>query len=117
MQPCPGQQRPAKGQPLGGIVVAGDQHDRNAQIRQVRQQTAQQLYRPRRRGAPVVDVPCDHHGVRPPGRAEPEKAIHPMGLIPRLQQGDPVEALAQVQVCQVDQFHGKHPRRKLKIEN
>ena len=106
MYALPGEQRRGKGQALDRVMVPGAQHDRDAACGQLRQHMAQQLHRVSRRGAAVIDVARDEHGIRLHAVAEHQKAFDPYGLIAAFQQRDAVYGLSEMQIRKMQKSHG-----------
>ena len=97
----------AEGQALRGIVVAADEEDLEVPPSQPDQKVVQQGHRLGGGHRLVVDVPGDEHGVRRLPIHDPEDLVENIPLV--LQHGVLIDPLAQVQVGEMEQFHGDFP--------
>ena len=95
----------AKGQPLGAVMVAADDEYLGVQPGQAYQELVKQLHGRGGRHGLVIDVPGQQHPIRALLLDPAQGLLQDMGLI--LQHGETVDPLAQVQVGQMDELHGR----------
>ena len=100
-------QPPAEGQALGGVVVAADEEDLGANVRQAHQKLVQRQDRPLGGDGFVVDVPGDEDGVGVFDGGDLQDLFENVFLV--LHHGKAVDQLAQMEVGKMQQFHEKVP--------
>ena len=88
----------------GGIVVAADDKDLQFALREPDEKFVEQADRLRGGNGFVVDVPGDDDGVRLFGVGDLQNAFQDVFLL--LKHGVLIDAFPEVQIGQVQQFHG-----------